>query len=152
MVAAVAMEEPQIPPKPAEAQTVAMASPPRRWRLLQRLQALPVGLVPGLASEAREVLTGELLDRVLVRLRQLVPLVLVHEEAEGRAVHPAREQRRLLEHGVELEGDDRLHREEDAVGDPALEELVGLRRGLHERRGAQRLRHRLRHAAASADL
>ena len=30
MVAAVAMEEPQMPPKPAEAQTVAMASPPRR--------------------------------------------------------------------------------------------------------------------------
>src|SRR5258706_13885085 len=30
-VAAVAMDEPQIPPKPAEAQMVAMASPPRRW-------------------------------------------------------------------------------------------------------------------------
>ncbi len=30
MVAAVAMEEPQMPPKPAEAHTVAMASPPRR--------------------------------------------------------------------------------------------------------------------------
>ena len=30
-VAAVAIEEPQMPPKPAEAHTVAMASPPRRW-------------------------------------------------------------------------------------------------------------------------
>ncbi len=31
MVAAVAMEEPQGPPNAAEAHTVAMASPPRRW-------------------------------------------------------------------------------------------------------------------------
>src|SRR4051812_33872786 len=31
MVAAVAMEEPQIAPKPAHAATVACASPPRRW-------------------------------------------------------------------------------------------------------------------------
>ena len=30
-MAAVAIEEPQIPPKPAEAQTVAIASPPRKW-------------------------------------------------------------------------------------------------------------------------
>jgi hypothetical protein len=31
IVAAVAMEEPQMPPKPADAHTVAMARPPRRW-------------------------------------------------------------------------------------------------------------------------
>ena len=31
MVAAVAIEEPQIAPKPAQAQIVAIASPPRRW-------------------------------------------------------------------------------------------------------------------------
>ncbi len=31
MVAAVAIEEPQMAPKPAQAHTVAMASPPRRW-------------------------------------------------------------------------------------------------------------------------
>jgi hypothetical protein len=31
MVAAVAMEEPQIAPKPAQAATVACASPPRTW-------------------------------------------------------------------------------------------------------------------------
>src|SRR5215470_7187922 len=30
-VAAVAMEDPQMPPKPADAQIVAMARPPRRW-------------------------------------------------------------------------------------------------------------------------
>ena len=31
MVAAVAMDDPQMPPNPAEAHTVAMARPPRRW-------------------------------------------------------------------------------------------------------------------------
>ena len=31
MVAVVAIEEPQMPPNPADAHTVAMARPPRRW-------------------------------------------------------------------------------------------------------------------------
>ena len=31
MVAAVAIEDPQMAPKPAQAHTVAIASPPRRW-------------------------------------------------------------------------------------------------------------------------
>ena len=31
MVAAVAIEEPQMAPKPAQAQTVAIARPPRKW-------------------------------------------------------------------------------------------------------------------------
>jgi len=31
MVAAVASDEPQIAPKPAQAPTAAMATPPRRW-------------------------------------------------------------------------------------------------------------------------
>src|SRR5262249_45405454 len=58
-------------------------------RLLQRLDAFLVGLVPRLAVRARRVLIGDLVDDRLVLLRDLVPLVLVHEEAERRAVHAA---------------------------------------------------------------
>ena len=47
-------------------------------------------------------------DRVLVLLRQLVPLVLVHEEAERRRVEAAGEEGRVLDHLVEVEGLDRL--------------------------------------------
>src|SRR5690606_2859923 len=62
-------------------------------RLLERVQARLVGAVPGLAVAARRVLVGVLLDDLLVLRRDLVPLVLVHEEAERGAVHAAREER-----------------------------------------------------------
>src|SRR5262249_57580371 len=96
---------------------------------------------------AGDVVGGDLLDRLLVLLRELVPLVLVHEEAERRAVHAAREQRRLREDRVELEGDDRLERKEDAVGYARAQQLVRFGCGLDERRGAERLRDLLRDAA-----
>src|SRR3954452_25347466 len=53
---------------------------------LQCLQADLVGPVPRLAVRARGILIGVFLDDRLVLLGDLVPLVLVHEEAERRAV------------------------------------------------------------------
>src|SRR3712207_8906805 len=53
---------------------------------------------------------------------------------------------------VELERDDRLEREEGAVRHAGAQELVGLRRGLDERRCAERAGHLLGDAAAGADL
>src|SRR5262245_45565709 len=120
--------------------------------LLQRLQALLVGLVPGSAGQPCQVLAGDLADRLLVLLGKLVPLVLVHEEAEGRAVHAARKQRRLLQHGVELDRDDGLHRKEHTVGNPALQELVGFGSRLDEGGGPQRLGDRFGDATARANL
>src|SRR5205823_13444112 len=54
---------------------------------------------------------------------ELVPLVLVHEEAESRAVEAAGEERRVLHHAVQLERDDRLEREEHPVGDSGGQQL-----------------------------
>src|SRR5215510_3664793 len=58
---------------------------------LERVQADLVGVVPRLAVAARRGLVRHLLDDRLVLLGDLVPLVLVHEEAERRAVQAARE-------------------------------------------------------------
>src|SRR5712691_8653066 len=54
--------------------------------LLERLEASLVGVVPRAPGVTRDPLAGDLLERLLVLPRQLVPLVLVHEEAERRAV------------------------------------------------------------------
>ena len=62
-----------------------------------------VGLVPDAASEARHPLAGDLLQRVLILLRQLVPLAGIHEEAERGAVEAAREDRGVLDQLLQLE-------------------------------------------------
>src|SRR5262249_6208582 len=115
--------------------------------LLQRVEALLVGRVPRLAVAARRVFIRVLLDDRLVLLGELVPLLLVHEEAERRAVHSAGKPGGLADHRVELEGHDRLEREEHAVGHAGVEQLVGFGPRLHEGRGADGVRHRLGDAA-----
>src|SRR5688572_11475643 len=75
-----------------------------------------VGLVPALAVRARGILEAVLLDDLLVLRRELVPLALVHEEAERRAVEAAGEDGALADDLVELEGHDRFKGEEHAVG------------------------------------
>ncbi len=113
-------------------------------RDLQRLEAALVGGVPRLAGEPRERFARDRQDRVLVLLRQLVPLVLVHEEAERRRIEAAGEVGRVLDDLVEVERLDRLGREEGAVGDAGRQQLVRLGRRLDQRRRAERLGRRPR--------
>src|SRR5262245_1663061 len=56
-----------------------------------------VGGIPGLAREPRQCLTRNRCDGVLIFLREPVPLVLVHEEAERGAVEATGKQRGILD-------------------------------------------------------
>src|SRR5687768_6279656 len=62
-----------------------------RARCLERVEPDLIGFVPGLAVAARRVLEAILLDDLLVLRRELVPLALIHEEPERRAVQAAGE-------------------------------------------------------------
>src|SRR5258708_1236276 len=84
---------------------------------LHALVAEAVDVVPGFAGAAGEVFAAELGEHFLVGLGELVPLVLVDEEAERGAVKAAGEQGGVLDQAVELERHDRFLREEHAIGD-----------------------------------
>src|SRR5437773_833317 len=116
------------------------------------LESRAVGGIPGFAGEPSQLLARNGRDDILVGLRELALLVLVHEEAERGAVEAARKECGVLDDRAELDGVDRLEREEGAVGDAGAQELVGLGRRLDEGRGAEGARHLLGDAAAGADL
>src|SRR5690606_23196019 len=97
--------------------------------LLERDAAAVVGF-PELAIVRRGGLSRELLDDLLVLLRDAIPGVGIHHEGEAGVVEPSRNLGTVLDQLLELEGPDRLGREEHAVHHAGGQQFIGLRRRL----------------------
>src|SRR5262249_56812967 len=93
---------------------------------LHLLHGCGICRIPGLAGNARQRLARYRPDGILILLGQFVPLVLIHEKAEGGAVEAAGKKRRIFDDRAKLEGENRLGGGEYARGAAPAARALGI--------------------------